>query len=316
MKIAWIILLFIAGCASTQNPRGLNEAALPADVSIERWSYDGHSGRLARSPHYNIHSTIEDEEFLAGAALVMEGALTQYRLFAPDVAVTDRPMDCYLFARRPQWAEFTRRHTGNDATIYLQINRGGYTVRDWYVAYFIGDVGTYSVAAHEGWHQFVARYFKGRLPPFLEEGAACMFENISWSAGRPRWNLSTHPTRLRILRHAIENKSLWPLERMISMHAGDVVGQPGERIEAFYAQSWAFMRFMWDADGGKHRPALRRLMNDTAAGTVVDASGSHRRLDRPWNPAAVRPILEHYLAMSLPAIDREYQIYIRKLARD
>ena len=74
-------------------------------------------------------------------------------------------MACYLFQTRDEWAAFTRTRTGADAAIYLQINRGGYTVRDWYVAYFIGDLGTYSVAAHEGFHQYVARHFRSRLPP-------------------------------------------------------------------------------------------------------------------------------------------------------
>ena len=66
----------------------------------------------------------------------------------------------------------TARHTGMDAAIYLQITRGGYTIGDWFVSYYVGENATYSVASHEGWHQYVARNFRGRLPPFLEEGTA------------------------------------------------------------------------------------------------------------------------------------------------
>ena len=133
-------------------------------------------------------------------ATVMEGALAQYQRFTPGVRLSTRPMECYVFAQRGEWAKFTKDRTGADAAVYLQINRGGYTVRDWYVAYFIGDMGTYSVAAHEGWHQFIARHFKSRPPPFLEEGLACMFEEVRWDhqqgVGRlPRWDLVNNASR-------------------------------------------------------------------------------------------------------------------------
>ena len=105
----------------------------------------------------------------------MEGSrLGEYQKIAPGVPITDKPMECYLFGSRGEWIAFTRQHTGVEANIYLQINRGGYTIRDWYVAYYIGSSATCSVAAHEGWHQFVSRHFKGRLPPFF------------WKRGSPR----------------------------------------------------------------------------------------------------------------------------------
>jgi len=34
----------------------------------------------------------------------------------------------------------------------------------------------------------------------------------------------------------------------------------------------------------------------------------------PWNPGAVKPMLEHYLGMSLPEIDKAYQTYMNKVA--
>jgi hypothetical protein len=286
----------------------------PSGAHLEGWSFAGQPAQAVSTPHYRIHSTLESDDFLIGLARVMEGALVRYHQLAPEIALSQHPMDCYVFARRSEWARFTARHTGDDAAIYLQISRGGYTIGDWYVAYYIGDGGTWSVAAHEGWHQFVARHFKGRLPPFIEEGAACTFENIRWVRGEPVFDTAVHAGRQQALRQAIERKDLWPLEELIQMHAGDVVQQPAERIEAFYSQSWAFVRFLWEAEQGRFRPALQRLMNETAAGTVFDPTGSHRSSQRPWNPAAVRAILEHYLEMNLPQIDRHYQRYIRRLA--
>jgi hypothetical protein len=271
--------------------------------------------RAILTNHYLIHTTIDDEQVLGTLARVMEGALAQYQQFTPGVRLSARPMECFVFATRPQWARFTAEKTGDDATVYLKINKGGYTIRDWYVAYFIGDAGTYAVAAHEGWHQYVARHFRSRLPPFLEEGIATMFETITWSAGQPRWTLSVNPVRAARLRRAIERGDLWPLESLITMHAGDVVNLPGERIETFYAQNWAFAQFLWEAENQRYRPAFQRMLGDLAAGVATPGTGARNTSTLWWNPNSARPMLEHYLAMPLDEIERAYLAYVQRIAR-
>jgi hypothetical protein len=302
----------LCGCATEfahQKQRRL------APVQVEPWTYRNQPAQTVRSQHYLIHTTVQDTEFLESLAALMEAALAQYQKLTPGVKLSDDPMECYVFSRRNEWAEFTAAKTGADAALYLQINRGGYTVRDWFVAYYIGEVGTYAVAAHEGWHQYVARHFRSRLPPFLEEGLATMFENVRFHAYPPTWDLSPNSHRATKLRVAIESNNLWPLEKLITMHAGEVVSLPGGRIEAFYAQNWAFAQFLWDAESGKYRPALQRLLSDCANGTVHDPTGSARRsvLDG-WDPDSVKPMLEHYLCMDLRAIERAYQAYMRQIA--
>jgi hypothetical protein len=311
--LGWMLL----GCESsgTSVNRAWDGPAAPQPVRNEPWTYHESGGKTLFSPHYIIHTTIDDEQFLDRLPQVMEGAIEQYQRMAPDVKVSDRPMECYLFSRRPEWASFTREHTGQDAKVYLQINRGGYTIRDWFVAYFIGDAGTYSVSAHEGWHQYVARNFKKRLPPFLEEGVATQFENIHWDNSLPRWNLHYNANRAQRLRQAIDGKYLWPLDKLITMHAGDVVGLGGEKIEAFYAQNWAFVRFAWDADQGKYRPSLQKMITETADGTLYDpTNGAVHLPPGAWRPQMVKPILEHYFSMPLSDLDKAYQAYVRVIA--
>ncbi len=310
--ITLLLIVLAGGCASRigtwDGPRK------PAPVTVQKWTCGKIPGKCLTTPHYLVYSTVNSDDFSRQLAQLMEGALGQYHRLAPQVPLSEKPMVCFMFDKRWQWADFTRLNTGADASVYLQINRGGYTIRDWYVAYFIGDVGTLSVAAHEGWHQYVARHFKDRLPPFLEEGLACMFENVWWDDDLPKWNLSINPTRTQGLRHAIENKRLWPLGQLIAMHAGQIVNEPGDRIEAFYGQSWAFARFLWEAEKGRYRPALQKLLTDTAAGTVPDPTGTNAWKAGNWNPAAVRPMLEQYMGMDMEAIDRAYQAYIREVA--
>lgn len=305
------LLAVAAGCgASPQRAR----VAPPTRSTGEAWAFDGTAGRKINTDHYSIYTTITDPRIQQTLATVMEGALVQYQKFTPGLKLSPKPMECYVFAKRAQWAAFTRDKTGVDAAIYLQINRGGYTVRDWYVAYLISEIGTYAVAAHEGWHQYVARNFKSRLPPFLEEGIATMFETIVWENGRPRWDLSVNPMRAQKLHRAIDTKSLWKLNELITMHAGDVVGMTGERIETFYAQNWAFAMFLWEGDGGRHRAAEQRMLNDLAAGTTPEAAGVRPGAPDTWNPQSAQPLLEYYLGMKLPQIEQAYLEYVFRIA--
>jgi hypothetical protein len=308
--------LLLGGCAGLGQPAQFTGPSAPAAVHTESWVYQGDQGELIHTDHYDIYTTIADPDIRQRIADVMEGALGEYQRIAPGVPLSNKPMQCFVFRNRQEWVYFTRQHTGVDSYIYLQINRGGYTVRDWYVAYNVGEAATLSVAAHEGWHQFVARNFTGRLPPFLEEGIATMFEDLEWDNDLPRWNLTMNRSRLQSLRRAVEGNYIYPLGELVQKHAGNVVSESGNHIDAFYAENWAFATFLWAAEDGKYRPAMRRLMSDIADGTVYDPTGVHKNKMIPWNPAGVKPMLEHYLGMNLDQIDGEYQKYIRKIAFD
>jgi hypothetical protein len=309
-----LIAFLLAGCAGGGSSHVSGPTTL-APVRVSKWDYRGKQGRLLETTHYQIHTTIEDDEVVRNLAQLMEGAIEEYRTIAPGVQITPQPLECYLFQRRPEWAIFTKSRTGADAAVYLQINRGGYTVRDWYVAYFIGDVGTYSVAAHEGWHQFVARNFKTRPPPFLEEGLACLFEEVNWRSKLPVWDLAHNNGRRNGLRNAIDDKTLIALEQLCEMHAGMVVDRPPREVEAFYAQNWGFARFLWDGDGGKHRLALQQLLADAAAGNLFSDGGLQTAPGSTWKPKSVKPMLEHYLGMPLSDIEDAYLRYIRSVAK-
>ncbi len=313
---AVLVPIALGGCGS-QSSQPLGTWGGPKAMTMavaEPWAYRDKPGWRLDTPHYAIYTTVKMEEVRAMLPQVMEGAFAQYRELAPDVPVSPRPMDCYIFFERPEWNEYTKATTGKDSGIYLQIRRGGYAVGDRYVAYYIGVHGTASVAAHEGWHQFLARNFKGRLPPFLEEGIATTFEGVEFKDGLPRWNTAVNPLRAQALRRSLDEKHLWATEQLISMHAGEVVNQQGEKIEAFYAQCWAFAKFLREAEGGRYAPALRKWLAETADGTVFDPSHSHNRVGMPWNKTAVKPMLEHYLGMSMPEIDRAFQAFMHKVA--
>lgn len=310
--------LLLGGCESSMQQLGRWDGPqLLSTSSVEAWTFRGEPARRIKSANYLIYTTIGDEDIVALLPQVMEGALEQYRRVAPGTTHSAAPMECYVFERRVEWEAFTKANTGPDASIYLQIRRGGYAIRDKYVAYYIGRYATASVAAHEGWHQYVARHFIGRLPPFVEEGLACMFEGIGWkNENLPRWNLAINQVRVQALRRAVETNKLWPLEKIVSMHAGEVVEENGEKVDAFYAQAWCFAKFLYESDNGRFRPNLQRWLADTADGTVFDPTGTHNRAGGPWNRTAVKPMIEHYLNLDFATIDKLYQAYLRKVAFD
>ncbi|MFN4243165.1 MAG: hypothetical protein ACK4PI_08000 [Tepidisphaerales bacterium] len=305
---------------------GLSSPATSFRVEREPWSYTLATGQtvpgwVLTSPNYRLHTTLTNTAVAERLIRTLEAGLIAYRDVAPTSAPTTTPMEAWIFAERRHWMDFTRRTTGADARLYLQITRGGYAVGDRFVSYFTAERDALSVAAHEGFHQFVARHFAGRLPPFLEEGLSCTFERVEIETGRGgaeriRINRSINPQRAYSLRTVIDRRATWRLDELIQLHAGRVVGQPGARIEAFYAQSWAFARFLQEYDNGRYLPAFRRWMADTVAGTVVDPTGTHRRAQPLWDPAAVRPILEHYLETDLSTLQQEFAAWCRYIAFD
>ena len=282
------------------------------------WTSHGQPGWRLATPHYAIYTTLSSQDLRDPLADLMEGALAQYSRLVPEVQLSPRPMDCYVFETRQQWDDFTQRTTGDAAPIYLQIRRGGYTTGDRIVVYSIGAHPTALVLSHEGWHQFVFRHFAGRLPPFLEEGLACTFENVQFDSAERQyvWNTSHNLVRAHELRLAQEKGQLWPLDQLIVMHAGDVVKESRQRVDAYYAQCWAFVKFMREADGGRHAAALSPWLADTAAGTCFDPTGSHQHKGLPWNSRGIPAMVEHYLEMELPQIDKDFAAFIARMAHE
>jgi hypothetical protein len=309
--LAAAFCLPLTGCSAPLPPPA--ERSKPVFLST---SVEGNPGTRVDLPHYTIFSTLEDRAVLNQLCDVLENGFAAYRSVAGDVPVSPQPMVCYVFGSRTQWAAYTKAHAGEDAGVYLLVNRGGYTAGDQFVAYWIGDTGTFSVAAHEGWHQFAARNLKGRFPPFLEEGIACLFEQPQWIDGLPRFDTTHNPPRLSALRAAADGEELYTLNTLVRMHAGQVVGKRAARIEAFYAESWAFARFLLEGEHGRYRPALNRMIQDAARGELFadDSIESPSGGGPLWNPASAKPMLEHYLDKPLDKIEIAFAKYVRELA--
>jgi hypothetical protein len=318
LNLFLLTTLALTGCSAGPPPPPpiVQGPASAAPLSVAPWKFEDSSAQCLITPHYRIYTTIHDQILLDQIGQLMEGALPLYAAMGGGLKAGQKPMVCYLFANRPQWADETRQSAGSNANIYLQVNRGGYTYNDVYVAFFLGEAGTYSVTAHEGFHQYAARNLTDRTLPFLEEGIACMFEQVKWEDGLPRWDLRVNDGRLNQLKEARDYDRLWSLHDLITMHAGMIVNQPPGRISAFYAECWAFAEWMWEGDGGAHRPALQQMLADSAKGKLWDNGFSHDAFGPKWDSRTMQPILEHYLNMPLAEIEKAFDAYVKTRCRE
>lgn len=301
-RLCGLFFLF-AGC--TASPR----AAVPV-YATRPWQWHALNGRTLETAHYTIHTTFGDKDDDARLATLLENALKQYQQLTPGLALDPRPMPCFFFANRREWAEFTGATAGPTSRVYLRIDRGGYTLRDRFVAYDLGERGTAAVVAHEGFHQFVFRNFKSRLPPFLEEGLATLFENATDDGPDPDWGSIQNAARIDCLAAAQETGTLWPLRQLLGMHAGDVIALKPERVDTFYAQGWAAARFLLSepALASRFRKMLQACARGASAVGLTDGAGT-------WTPAAVGPFVESALEVDLDTLDAAYRRSIQRLAR-
>ena len=275
------MLLLLSGCVSS-------------GYETEVWDDGPEGGRVLVTEHYRLHVTTRDAEFNETLARTMERAHGHFERFAPtEVGADARPLEAYVFERKDDWADFTRRTaTPAEVTTLLKPGLRGYARDDLFAVYRRGDVQTLTTARHEAWHQYVDARFATRPPPFLEEGLATLFEQgfEAGDATRPRTNAG----RLRELRKAIRRRRAWPLGTLLRMHAGHVAGTDGRQIETFYAQAWALASFLAE----RHPRALRDLLAAYAAGLA---------------PPDPRAALAAFVEAPFDAVQAEYESYCRAL---
>lgn len=280
------LLMLLAGC----------QAAAPSTQFAQTTDVD--SARLGlttyASEHYRLRTSVTDAERVGPMIERLESTCDRIQSMTGIVA-RHSTMDVYVFAGREAWQAFTAQRTGASAPIYLQLERGGYTFGKFSCMRDQGEHDTLNVLSHEALHLFIASQFEARPPPFIEEGLAVQCEATgATNASREK--------RLGLMREA--GTAWMPLRKALTLHAGNVVGLSPAEVDGFYAQAWAFTRFL-EADSA--RPALRqgfrRLLSDAASGALSSQ-------DMSQNPALV----ERYLGDRLESIEPAFFAYLDRIA--
>ena len=274
-------LLLAGGCASnsaTADRSGWTGPAAASPVTTDEVGVQQvrpASSSRPRTTRSTRRST--DEDVLERLPQVLEGAYAQYQNFAVTTP-SSKPMKCYVFGKRGEWAEFTWRNTGNDAAIYLQITRGGYCIGDWFVSYYVGDHATFSVAAPRRLASVRRAPLQGPAAavPRRGDGLHVRVGQVPAATCRAGTCRSTRTARTGCAtRSKATSSGRW--RSWSACTPATSCSCPGDKIEAFYAQNWAFARFLWEYENGAYRPAFKKLLADTAAGNVYDPTGTLHR---------------------------------------
>jgi hypothetical protein len=336
----WIIVLVcLAGCSENNKigametsrvqridtPAGmieyLQQARLPALKSVEVWQNTYGPGLKLTTAHYEIFTTLLEPLMLSQTPGFMESAYRGYNSQLPEPISTTTKFTIYLFAERKQWEDFTKIFTGPRAPMYLKIKAGAYYLNGACVAYNIGRERTFSVLGHEGWHQFNKKHFKFRLPSWLDEGVAMLFEASRYDQGLFYFESGKNMYRLGALKKTLIKDKIIPLKELIATNPGEVLAtDETEAITAFYGQSYALVRFLREEGYGKrlanyHHLLLGGLRGDWPLGKASKRIAADRNipLTARWNRAVSPLLFKQYISNDFDQIEEEYLAFCRKI---
>lgn len=329
-----IAALFLTGCQSDtrsqsnaispQNPSSLAEYMRnePAVRSVKAWANPYGEGLCIETKHYRLYTTLLEPLMLRQMPSFLESAYAAYQGQLP-LPVSDGPLlETYLFNDRAQWDQYTKDTTGTDAEVYLQIVRGAYTVDGAVVAYNIGRKQTFGVIGHEGWHQFNQRLFVYRLPSWLDEGIATLFETCRYEQGRFLFEPQQNLMRLGSLRQAVLENHLLPVRALIALNPGQVLNGSAsdDLILSFYAQNYALVRFLRENNYGVRLRSYHQLLQGGAGGTwplqgdfAAMAADRTQSLTVGWNMQVSPALFTAYIDQDIDRLNAEYQAFCRKI---
>jgi len=325
-----VVIVCVVGCApgniaARPNCAGMIEYIgqedLPALESAEIWENKYGPGLKLTTAHYEIFTTFLDPVTLRYCPGFMESVYRAYNSQLPEFIETQTKLTIYLFGERGQWEDFTRDFAGQQARMYCRIKAGAYYHNGACVAYDIGPRRTLSVLGHEGWHQFNDRHFEFRLPSWLDEGVAMLFESNRSQQGTFHLEPAKNAYRLNALKRTLANSKTVPLRDLIASNPGQVLATDDtEAVMAFYSQSYALVRFLREADSGRGLGAYYRLLADGLRGDwPLDTESRKIAADRNiprnilWNHIVSLVLFEDYVGDDYEQIEKEYLAFCRQI---
>ena len=298
----------------------LHAQNLPTLQSVEKWDSQFGQGMKLTTAHYEIYTTLLEPLMLSQVPGFMESAYRGYQNQLPEPIETASKFTVYIFATRQQWEIFTTDFTGRDAPVYLKIKAGAYYLNGACVAYNIGRERTFASIGHEGWHQFDSRHFKYRLPSWLDEGIAMMFETSKYEGGLFTFQPERNFYRLGGLKQILLKNKTIPLKMLVGMNPGEVVVRDEDSVTAFYSEAYALVRFLREENYGKRFANYQNLLLDGLNGQwPLDEADKRIASDRnipiivPWNKKVGSMLFEHYIDDRYDKIDKEYMTFCRKI---
>jgi hypothetical protein len=282
---AFSIGMLVASCAGPRVAPARTDAPaidlgdVPFVISREAWSFAGKEGVVLITPTHRIHTTIMRGSLADRLPVFLSAASAAHRTLLGELPPPRQALEVYVLADRDQWASLSRSMLGSRANTYLQIDRGGFSIDGKALLFDIGTYDTLSIAAHEGWHQYVQTTFRDPLPSWLDEGVGTWFEGFRWrgargqspdDGSRPDFRPWANPERYGRIVHSQRRDRLMSLEEVTNSRPQDLIPEGGDAVLTWYAQSWALIHFLREGEGGRYRDGLERALKAAADGTLYD----------------------------------------------
>ncbi|MBN2018747.1 MAG: hypothetical protein JW749_00820 [Sedimentisphaerales bacterium] len=297
----------------------LHSRNIPALKGVELWDSQFGTGIKLQTSHYEVFTTLLEPLMLSQIPGFLESAYRGYQSQLPKPIETTTLFTVYLFANRQQWEVFTTEFTGPQAPLYMQLKKGAYYLNGACVTYNIGLKDTFACLGHEGWHQYNSRYFKYRLPSWLDEGIAMMFEISEYEKGFFVFTPERNFNRLGSLKRTFIKGNIIPLRELVGINPGEVVADTNDTL-AFYSQAYALVRFLREDDYGKRLVKYQNLLLDGLNGAWPLSDGDKRiAADRNisitvgWNKKVGSMLFEKYIDGKFENIEKEYLAFCRKI---
>ncbi len=310
------LMLGLAGCGAV--PQLHRSAPLTTEVRRSPWNSENSVGEQLNTKHYRIYTTAKRPTIINYLPGYMEAAHENYRrLTGLSERTYDKPSVIYMMGSRQEWVVLTKNVIHAHRDIYLSIEAGGYCYKGICVFWDLGGRGTFSVAAHEGLHQFLYRRMRNHLPMWAEEGLCVSAEGHEITARSVRFTPDDNPFRFSSLRKAILREYWMPIRKLLPLDGGDLATGGTARAVGYYAQLWALSMFL--RSHPVYGDGLKRMIEDAERG------GFREELDIPpeqwrtlrgrrYNRVVSAPLFRHYITDDLDDFDRQFEDFARRFA--
>jgi hypothetical protein len=296
------------------------ETAAPV-ITTEAWTFETIAGKLISTTNYRIYTTATSEAMLTRLPTFAEAALKHYTSVLAPLPAPDAPMDTFIMGNRPQWERLTLRVMGSDADPYLQIARGGFAARGKAVLWDIGRRDTFTITAHEGWHQYTQNNFEDPLPIVYEEGIATYMEGFRWTTSdrtTPQFLPWANWERFGQLREAVAEDRTLSLGELLREAPQDLMSRGGDSPLDYYAQVWALTLFLMEGDDGAYREPFVEMVKDAQAGTlrakIRDKFGGRSASIHAMRRRGI-DVLSAYTGIPTETLNDRYQAFMKETVR-
>ncbi len=286
----------------------------------ESWTFEGTGGVLLKTPHWRVFTTSTRQTLRNRLPGFLETALDHYTSALGELPRPARQPEVFVFSGRGQWEAMTRRLMGEEAGVYLRIQRGGFTSQGQSVLWEIGPRDTYTMVAHEAWHAYTQTTFKEPLPVSWEEALSTYMEGFrfDYAKGVATFKPWANLERFDRLREAHSEGRLLPLSEWQRATPQRLMERSPSAALDFYAQGWAVIHFLNEGSGGAYAAGLRSLVGDAARGGTISKIREQlggRAAGAYASRRGGADLFKVYTGKGAEELDAEFKAFVERVVR-